>query len=108
MADILGRSHPDSRVSHGSVEQPGVFAGLSSRRSRVQIPSFPPTPSLAKMGLLGQVAQLAERRSEKPEVDGSTPSLTTITPYSCRAPRSLPRRQPPMMLGQVDPQSRGH
>ena len=30
----------------GSVEQSGVFVGLSSRRSRVQIPSFPPTGSL--------------------------------------------------------------
>ena len=28
-------------------------------------------------GLGGQVAQSVERRSEKPEVDGSTPSLTT-------------------------------
>src|SRR5690606_11701759 len=64
--------------SPGGVEQSGVFAGLSSRRSRVQIPSSPPTEELrTSLRYGGQVAQLVERRSEKPEVDGSTPSLTT-------------------------------
>ena len=75
--DILPTSYPASRVRLGSVEQSGVFAGLSSRRSRVQIPSFPPTRFRHGFGLGGQVAQSVERWSEKPEVDGSTPSLTT-------------------------------
>ena len=76
----------------GSVEQSGVFVGLSSRRSRVQIPSFPPTESPPGFGLGGQVAQSVERRSEKPEVDGSTPSLTTtkrpIDQGRCSVPTS--------------------
>ena len=54
----------------------GVHAGLSSRRSRVQIPSLPPHPVFT-IGCNGQVAQLVERWSEKPEVGGSIPPLTT-------------------------------
>ena len=42
--DILHRS-PALAGAPGRVEQPGVFAGLSSRRSRVQIPSCPPPHS---------------------------------------------------------------
>ncbi len=78
--DILHPSPGVPRENPGSVEQSGVFAGLSSRRSRVQIPSFPLT-EIDRSRLRGQVAQLVERRSEKPEVDGSTPSLTTTTQY---------------------------
>jgi hypothetical protein len=36
-----------------------------------------PANRICKDRLNGQVAQSVERRSEKPEVDGSTPSLTT-------------------------------
>ena len=57
--------------------KPGVHAGLSSRRSRVQIPSSPPLPDHKIGEVRGQIAQSVERRSEKAEVDGSTPSLTT-------------------------------
>jgi hypothetical protein len=53
----------------------GVHAGLSSRRSRVQIPSGPPGPLLGPE--IGRVAQLAERAPEKREVTGSTPVPTT-------------------------------
>ena len=59
----------------------GVHAGLSSRRSRVQIPSLPPHPVFT-IGCNGQVAQLVERWSEKPEVGGSIPPLTT-TKITC-------------------------
>ena len=52
----------------------GVHAGLSRRRSRVQIPSGPPTPRSRD---LGRVAQLAERPPEKRKVTGSTPVPTT-------------------------------
>lgn len=85
----------------GSVEQSGVFVGLSSRRSRVQIPSFPPTESPPGFGLGGQVAQSVERRSEKPEVDGSTPSLTTTRGHLTRAdaPFRYPRLALSGMLG---------
>ena len=57
----------------------GVHAGLSSRRSRVQIPSSPPkVPRWHLFGAAhGQVAQSVERCSEKAEVDGSMPSLAT-------------------------------
>ncbi len=58
---------PKSR-NVGPVVQLGVHAGLSSRRSRVQIPSGP--QSQMPYGL---VAQLVERTPEKREVTGSTP-----------------------------------
>ncbi len=61
----------------GPVVQLGVHAGLSSRRSRVQIPSGPPVSH-------GRVAQLAERAPEKREVTGSTPVPTTT-----RMPRNV-------------------
>ena len=65
----------------------GVHAGLSSRRSRVRVPSGP--PSMADRhclvdqpeqsgGLHGRVAQLAEHTPEKRGVTGSTPVSTTI------------------------------
>ena len=67
--------------------QPGVHAGLSSRRSRVQIPSGPPNDPRwrgsasirAGNGRLdhGRIAQLVERTPEKREVTGSTPVPTT-------------------------------
>ena len=60
----------------GPVVQFGVHAGLSSRRSRVQIPSGPPLPLFVR-ALRGRVAQLAERAPEKREVTGSTPVPTT-------------------------------
>ena len=41
-------------------------------------PVVPAKPRASALGSGGQVAQSVERRSEKPEVDGSTPSLTTI------------------------------
>ena len=40
-------------------------------------PVVPARPGSQETGLGGQVAQSVERWSEKPEVDGSTPSLTT-------------------------------
>ena len=64
----------------------GVHAGLSSRRSRVQIPSGPPSRSTEMIcrpvrpratGRQGRVAQLVERAPEKREVTGSTPVPTT-------------------------------
>ena len=64
----------------GGVVKSGVHAGLSSRRSRVQIPSLPPPVVRAAARARGQVAQLEERRSEKPEVGGSIPPLTTAEP----------------------------
>ena len=81
--DILPRVAGPRWQSPGRVEQSGVFAGLSSRRSRVQIPSCPP-PQSARSEVPGQVAQSVERRSEKPEVDGSTPSLTTIQSHNAK------------------------
>ena len=65
--------------------QLGVHAGLSSRRSRVQIPSGPRAELAVAEGALGtdslatrgRVAQLAERAPEKREVTGSTPVPTT-------------------------------
>ncbi len=82
--------------------QPGVHAGLSSRRSRVQIPSGPlsfesrvvwsgcrsPSVCGATVPLAaiwsgpgnrasGRVAQLVERAPEKREVTGSMPVPTT-------------------------------
>ena len=66
------------RPAHGGVVKSGVHAGLSSRRSRVQIPSSPPkVPRRHLSGFQGQVAQSVERCSEKAEVDGSMPSLAT-------------------------------
>ena len=56
----------------------GVHAGLSSRRSRVQIPSGPPPRRPVGSASPGRVAQLAERAPEKCEVTGSTPVPTTI------------------------------
>ena len=60
--------------------QLGVHAGLSSRRSRVQIPSGP----LARVSGTpendyGRVAQLVERAPEKREVTGSMPVPTTTS-----------------------------
>ncbi len=67
----------------------GVHAGLSSRRSRVQIPSSPPdggalvidqgvgVPKDAPSRHHGQVAQLAEHRSEKAGVGSSILPLAT-------------------------------
>ena len=64
--------------------QLGVHAGLSSRRSRVQIPSGPRTGAAPEDVFAGgypvargRVAQLAERAPEKREVTGSTPVPTT-------------------------------
>ena len=88
MGDILLWAYSVG-ATPGSVEQSGVFVGLSSRRSRVQIPSFPLTEAPPGFGLGGQVAQSVERRSEKPEVDGSTPSLTTIP-----LPGEMPKKGP--------------
>jgi hypothetical protein len=80
----------------GPVVKSGVHAGLSSRRSRVQIPSGPQqgplVAELRQVVLLfwetstsaegstnpyGRVAQLAERPPEKRKVPGSTPGTTT-------------------------------
>ena len=66
----------DEGNHHGPVVQSGVHAGLSSRRSRVQIPSGPQGPSTGGRDF-GRVAQLAERAPEKREVTGSTPVPTT-------------------------------
>ena len=60
----------------GPVVQLGVHVGLSSRRSRVQIPSGPQTD----ISVGGRVAQLVERAPEKREVTGSTPVSTTNMP----------------------------
>ena len=72
--------------THGGVVKSGVHAGLSSRRSRVQIPSLPPYPERSGhpvrapwLQRTGQVAQMVEHRSEKPGVGGSIPPLTTIS-----------------------------
>jgi hypothetical protein len=75
---------------HGPVVQLGVHAGLSSRRSRVQIPSGPLTVSpptffgstealrfSVSSTAQGRIAQLVERTPEKREVTGSTPVPTT-------------------------------
>ena len=62
----------------------GVHAGLSSRRSRVQIPSGPRRGSHPAHG---RVAQLVERAPEKREVTGSMPVPTT---HLCR-PERRPR-----------------
>jgi hypothetical protein len=74
--------------------QLGVHAGLSSRRSRVQIPSGPPPGNPVTAGKLGaahrgRVAQLAERAPEKREVTGSTPVPTTEK-FQFRAASGLP------------------
>ena len=87
----------------GPVVQPGVHAGLSSRRSRVQIPSGPllcrgwcssagpgccgsPSGTTVSLAAIwsrpgnrasGRVAQLVERAPEKREVTGSMPVPTT-------------------------------
>src|SRR5215212_152339 len=66
----------------GPVVKSGVHAGLSSRRSRVQVPSGPLTHL---GGAAGRVAQSAERPPEKRKVTGSTPvSTTTIRPAQGR------------------------
>ena len=62
----LDASEASGAPALGGVVKPGVHAGLSSRRSRVQIPSSPQIESPAKRAVRGQVAQLGERRSEKP------------------------------------------
>ena len=97
----------------GPVVQPGVHAGLSSRRSRVQIPSGPPSgresvqifPGAARVGhngragrgRVGRVAQLAERAPEKREVTGSTPvSTTNRTFFTETAPGSSGPQCPPL------------
>ncbi len=68
-------------AQRGGVVKSGVHAGLSSRRSRVQIPSLPPSSNarVARPERFGQVAQLVEHRSEKPGVGGSIPPLTTTS-----------------------------
>ena len=111
--------------THGPVVQFGVHAGLSSRRSRVQIPSGPPlgyrpsdTVARKRSGPLGsprprastggpvrgRVAQLVERAPEKREVTGSTPVPTTrdvqVRRVAACAARRLagfrsPKRAPP-------------
>ena len=65
------------RRVNGPVVQFGVHAGLSSRRSRVQIPSGPQRAGTVTSTTPGRVAQLAERAPEKREVTGSTPVPTT-------------------------------
>ena len=76
---VLGCSSPAR--GRGPVVQFGVHAGLSSRRSRVQIPSGPPLSSSplpsGDRRQHGWVAQLAERAPEKREVTGSTPVPAT-------------------------------
>jgi hypothetical protein len=78
----------DQVVSTRSRGEVGVHAGLSSRRSRVRVPSGP--PSMADRHCLvdqpeqsgdlhGRVAQLAEHTPEKRGVTGSTPVSTTNT-----------------------------
>ncbi len=67
---------------YGPVVQLGVHAGLSSRRSRVQIPSGPQCGCPTRKGgpltsNSGQIAQSVERTPEKREVVGSIPTLTT-------------------------------
>ena len=88
------------RIRHppGGVVKLGVHAGLSSRRSRVQIPSLPQIAVLWDRYLVGQVAQLAERRSEKPEVGGSTPPLTTRSRTSRGRQGSVSPHQPPSRI----------
>ena len=64
----------------GPVVKSGVHAGLSSRRSRVQVPSGPQRHRCAKAQREradGRVAQSAERPPEKRKVPGSTPGSTT-------------------------------
>ena len=64
----------------------GVHAGLSSRRSRVQVPSGPLAhePPQGGRDALGRVAQLAEHAPEKRGVTGSTPVSTTPLPDPVR------------------------
>ncbi len=79
----LGVQH----ISPGPVVKSGVHAGLSSRRSRVQVPSGPlggrRKAAFATERLVtpasrhGRVAQLAEHAPEKRGVTGSTPVSTT-------------------------------
>ena len=88
----------------GPVVKSGVHAGLSSRRSRVQVPSGPqqratrrrkmasgfsvgqPIPNTGVERQIrcqhGRVAQLAEHTPEKRGVTGSTPVSTTIPTIS--------------------------
>ncbi len=94
-------------AQRGGVVKSGVHAGLSSRRSRVQIPSLPPAQRLESCSIaisgkirgFGQVAQLVEHRSEKPGVGGSSPPLTTIREALLprRFQRSRRQRQAPIL-----------
>jgi len=80
-------------VSTRSRGEAGVHAGLSSRRSRVRVPSGPPLLAVFSVNETvvkatvwfgnsrtanGRVAQLAEHTPEKRGVTGSTPVSTTI------------------------------
>ena len=80
-------------VSTRSRGEAGVHAGLSSRRSRVRVPSGPPLLAVFSVNKTvvqatvwfgnsrtanGRVAQLAEHTPEKRGVTGSTPVSTTI------------------------------
>jgi hypothetical protein len=82
----------------GPVVKSGVHAGLSSRRSRVQVPSGPQRHRCARARRQradGRVAQSAERPPEKRKVPGSTPgSTTTVCPMD--DPRT--RRHAAMMV----------
>ena len=74
------RRNPRVPAPEGPVVQFGVHAGLSSRRSRVQIPSGPLWSNDHRRrpgNTWGRVAQLAERPPEKRKVTGSTPVPTT-------------------------------
>jgi hypothetical protein len=78
----LGKGLLEFPPLYGPVVQLGVHAGLSSRRSRVQIPSGPQCGCPTREGgpltsNSGQIAQSVERTPEKREVVGSIPTLTT-------------------------------
>jgi hypothetical protein len=74
-AQRKGEIGPEQGNFQGPVVQFGVHAGLSSRRSRVQIPSGP--QPLTSGIHNGRVAQSVERAPEKREVAGSMPAPTT-------------------------------
>ena len=81
------RCLPSASAGWGPVVQFGVHAGLSSRRSRVQIPSGPPPRSAeTRSG-----SSVGRARAEKREVTGSTPVPTTRTvPVRTSKIRSVP------------------
>ena len=92
------------RAQHGPVVQLGVHAGLSSRRSRVQIPSGPPAAS-TRSAERGRIAQLVERAPEKREVTGSTPVPTTERNRRSYAISASRRRVPKVPEAAVVPQA---